>query len=77
MCWNLAIPISTTDNDSWCSTKDDSLRDVTLLGRNGAALTALGDIDVDVDILDEDEPLEATRDGVKLGDSTFNRFLRT
>jgi hypothetical protein len=44
----------------------------TPLGRNGAALAAFGDIEAAFFGVD---PFAANRDGVKLGESTFNPFL--
>lgn len=44
-----------------------------VLGRNGAAFAALGDMVVD--FFGADAPLPESRDGVKLGESTLNRFL--
>jgi hypothetical protein len=46
---------------------------VEVRGRNGAALAAFGDIAVD--FLGADTPLPDSNDGVKLGESTLNRFL--
>jgi hypothetical protein len=71
-CLNLVICISVDGSRSWW-TRQDVLREVTLLGRNGAALTALGDMDVV--FLGAEEPFAARSDGVKLGESTLNRFL--
>lgn len=45
-----------------------------LLGWKGAALAAFGEI-VLVDFFAPDDPLTANEEGVKLGDSTLNRFL--
>jgi len=47
-------------------------RDVTLLGRKGAALAALGEIVV---VFFDDVSLVERSDGVKLGESTFSPFL--
>lgn len=48
------------------------------LGRKGAALAALGDMAFaffDDDDDDDDDPLAPMTAGVKLGESTFSRFL--
>lgn len=45
---------------------------VSPLGRKGAALAALGDMEF---AFFDDEPLALMTDGVKLGESTFSRFL--
>lgn len=49
------------------------IRDDATLGWNGAALAALGEMVVD--FLETDVPLPDKSDGVKLGESTLNRFL--
>ena len=52
---------------------DCHIRDAIPLGMNGAALAALGDmVAVFFPALD---PLRGVPDGVKLGESTLNRFL--
>lgn len=50
------------------------LPDAGAFGMNGAALAALGEMAVDFMLAAV--PLVASNDGVKLGDSTFNRFFR-
>lgn len=49
------------------------VRDDVVRGWKGAALAALGDIAVD--FFGADTPFPDSRDGVKLGESTLNRFL--
>lgn len=55
------------------------IREVIFLGWNGAALAALGDIVAAffavTDAVVGEEPLEDSREGVKLGESTFSRLL--
>jgi hypothetical protein len=46
---------------------------ISPLGRKGAALAALGDIEFG--FFDGDDPLAPRTAGVKLGESTFSRFL--
>jgi hypothetical protein len=56
------------------SNQDGILRDVAeTLGWNGAALAAFGEMVVD--FFGAEVPLPDKRDGVKLGESTLNRFL--
>ena len=50
-------------------------REIAPFGRKGAALAALGDMVVVVVFFAAVEPLIGVAEGVKLGDSTFNRFL--
>lgn len=50
------------------------LPDAGAFGMNGAAFAALGEMAVDFKLAAV--PLVASNDGVKLGDSTFNRFFR-
>lgn len=72
-CWYwILISVSAR---AWDTEREgrDAIRDVILLGRNGAALAAFGEIVVV--FFAADEPLADRCDGVKLGDSTFNRFL--
>jgi hypothetical protein len=49
------------------------VRDDVARGWKGAALAAFGDIVVD--FFGADTPFPDSRDGVKLGESTLNRFL--
>ena len=49
------------------------IRDEVVRGWKGAALAAFGDIAVD--FFGADTPFPDSRDGVKLGESTLNRFL--
>ena len=52
------------------------MQDEIPLGWNGAALAALGDMVVDFFVgVVADDPLADSKEGVKLGDSTLNRFL--
>lgn len=56
------------------SGQDDILRDdAETRGWNGAALAAFGEMVVD--FFGAEVPLPDRRDGVKLGESTLNRFL--
>lgn len=52
----------------------DNIRDIAPFGRKGAALAAFGDMVV-VAFFVAEVPLMGVAEGVKLGDSTFNRFL--
>lgn len=54
---------------------DDGIRDETVLGWNGAAFAAFGDIVADTFFVGVVDPFVDSREGVKLGESTLNRFL--
>lgn len=49
------------------------IRDAAGRGWNGAAFAAFGEMGLD--FLGPEVPLPERRDGVKLGESTLNRFL--
>lgn len=49
------------------------IREAEVLGWKGAAFAAFGEMVVD--FFGADAPLPASKDGVKLGESTLNRFL--
>lgn len=51
----------------------DAIREAAVLGWNGAALAALGEMVVD--FFGAEAPLPDRREGVKLGESTLKRFL--
>lgn len=54
-------------------TRGEVIREAEVLGWKGAAFAAFGEMVVD--FFGADAPLPASKDGVKLGESTLNRFL--
>lgn len=70
-CWSL---YHQSERDLWRASQNGIIRDdAATLGWNGAALAAFGDMVVD--FFGADVPLPDKREGVKLGESTLNRFL--
>lgn len=53
--------------------KEENIREIICLGRNGAALAALGDIVVLAGFLEAS--VGERKEGVKLGESTFRDFF--
>lgn len=65
---------SVSESRLWEACQEGIIRDdAETRGWNGAALTAFGEMAVD--FFGAEVPLPDKRDGVKLGESTLNRFL--
>lgn len=70
-CWSL---YRQSERDLWRASQNGIIRDdAATLGWNGAALAAFGEMVVD--FFGAEVPLPDKREGVKLGESTLNRFL--
>lgn len=71
-CWGTCVG-ALASQQRYFELESIDIRDVAGRGWNGAAFAAFGEMGLD--FLGAEVPLPDRRDGVKLGESTLNRFL--